>query len=76
MEREILNALEAYLDDGLDLDAFQERLVQITWDKDAPKVAYAIELLLAEATSGHRSRAELDAALRELVEQRVSVPVA
>lgn len=66
MENEILERLAAYIDGRVSLDDFQAWLVSQTWDREAPQLAYEIELLLAEATSDHLSREELDAALREI----------
>ena len=68
VEEKAVQAIEAFLQGGLDLDALQDELVQVTWDNpDAPEVALEAELLIAEATSGDRSENDLREALSAAV---------
>lgn len=74
--------LGAYLSDALSLDDFTGWLVGTSWsiekagDAGASQLAYAIELALAEHTSGLTTRDELRQALRDLSQLAdLSVPV-
>lgn len=63
-----------YLDSKLSLQEFQEWFASATWDVDrsenisAQDLAYAIELRLAEYTSGHLPEDELRQELYPFVE--------
>ena len=70
VEERVVRAIEAFLDGASELDALQDELIEVTWDKpDAPEVALEAELLIAEATSGDRSDADLREALRAVVQR-------
>jgi hypothetical protein len=71
---EIRKKLIQYLDSEISLKEFQEWFVPATWDIDqsdnvaAQDLAYAIELRLAEYSSGHLPENELHTELQQLVE--------
>lgn len=68
VEEKAVQAIEAFLQGGLSLDALQDELVQVTWDNpEAPEVALEAELLIAETTSGDRSEKDLREALGAVV---------
>ncbi len=71
-ESAIRHQLRAYLSDDMSLDEFTAWLVGASWnienvgDVAASQLAYAIELALAEHTSGLLTLDELRHALRDL----------
>lgn len=82
LETTIRSHLDAYLSDALSLEGFTAWLVGATWnidntgDEAATELAFAIELALAEHTSGLTTLVELRQALRGLSQLAdPSVPV-
>jgi hypothetical protein len=71
-EAQIREQLVNYLVGESSLDSFDEWLTAETWnihqsgDAGAVQLTYAIELLLAEHSSGHRSDEQLDTELKAL----------
>jgi hypothetical protein len=67
--------LTDYLTGAIALDELKDRIVAITWSFDdttsseARQLAYDVELVLAEESSGYLTREELHADLRELVDR-------
>lgn len=78
LEAAIRHQLVSYLSDRMSLDEFTAWLVGATWniesmsEPEASQLAYAIELALAEHTSGLLTLEELRAELRSL-SQHVSL---
>src|SRR3990170_8748980 len=72
-ESEIRCYLVQFLDKDIDLDTFANWFAENTWnihrqeDQSAQELAYSIELLLAEHSSGHLSKDELRTELLPLV---------
>jgi hypothetical protein len=68
-----------YLAGTISLDQLKERLIDATWDSEdaahweALQLAYDVELVLAEESSGHLTPEELRADLQELVD-RAALP--
>lgn len=75
LESAIRHHLISYLSNAISLDEFTAWLVGTTWnienknDPDASHLAYAIELALAEHSSGYLATEELRAELRNLSSQ-------
>lgn len=75
-ESETRERLARYLANEISLDEFEDWLVQASWDahldseQPAQRLAYAIELKLAEFSSGHLREEELREELRLLAEER------
>lgn len=69
-EPEIRSQLARFLGNEMSLDQFEDWFVQQSWDahlnsdESAQKLVYAVELRLAEHSSGHLSQQELR---RELI---------
>lgn len=80
-ESEVRKKLDDYLRGRLDADAFEDWLVGHSWDmhKDsspsAQSLVAAIELALAEHSSGHLALFELENALRQIANNNVLVRV-
>lgn len=76
LEGTIRHQLRSYLTDGISLDEFTAWLIGATWnmenadDAATSQLAYAIELSLAEYTSGLLTLDELRAELRDLSQDR------
>jgi len=74
-ESEIREQLARFLAGEIPLDEFEDWFVQRSWDahldseQSAQKLAYAVELRLAEHSSGHLSEQELRQELRPFVQQ-------
>ncbi len=72
---EIRNKLASYLARELDLDAFEDWVVQNTWDvraqgsEEARELAHAIELRLSEFSSEHMDEESLRRELLPLVQK-------
>jgi len=71
----IREKLEEFLTDKIALDEFYDWLAPIVWDvEEHPQYSkekdllYSIELFIAEYTSGHRSKEDLRAELKKLLE--------
>ena len=79
-ELEIRKRLARFLANELSLDDFEDWLVQGSWNAHregegpAQQLAYAIELRLAEHSSGHLSLQELRDELAPFVKQYRSLP--
>jgi hypothetical protein len=75
LEAAIRHQLVSYLSNRVSLDEFTAWLVGATWNIDplsepeASQLAYAIELALAEHTSGLLTREQLRAELQSLSQQ-------
>ena len=75
LEATIRHQLVSYLSDDMSLDDFTSWLVSATWNietmgvPDASQLAYAIELALAEHSSGLLNVEELRVELRSLSRQ-------
>ena len=69
---ELRSQLQRYLLGGEHLRSFQTWFVSFIWreDRSASKLARAVELALAEYTSGHRSEPELRGLLATMLERR------
>lgn len=80
LEVEIREKLAELLSGALDLESFEDWLVQHSWnmhldsDRAAQELASAVELALAEHSSGHLSGAELRQELHSLLGQVVASP--
>jgi hypothetical protein len=74
MELEAKEAIAAYLAGASSLKELQERLLALTWDREASEIAEHAELLIAEAIRGDRSRQELMNALHVLLGERGRLP--
>jgi hypothetical protein len=67
--------LSSYLAGRISLDDLKERLVNATWDNEGAKsseemqLAYDIERVLAEASSGYLTPEELRAGLQNLLDR-------
>ena len=76
-ENQIREKLGRYLSNELSLDHFEDWLVERSWNmhkdscESAQKLASAIELRLAEYSSGHLDEAELRDELRQFVNSYV-----
>jgi hypothetical protein len=74
---EIRDQIRSYLAGDKSLRDFQEWFVPATWDvertdTEAAALAYSIDLWLAEYTSNHRTKEDLDTFLTNLVRSEES----
>jgi len=70
-DRDVGEAIEAYLRREMTLDELDTWITARTWDSaEAPSIAHEAELLIAETTRGDRTSEELDGELRDLAARR------